>query len=325
MGLDIEPWEPEESVGLIWHKWASGFDAPADFQDQAVALSEIAGRLAVLFRGLGGHPSVEIRGADDQVSTHRLGWRRRLGTVAEPVPQASFDGEILRLPQRLTALPAREANAALYIWLAACAAHGRPAPHHDDPLRADLARLAAARDAVARTLADAPGLVFTSENAVPFAGPGRGRPAICVGPHSAAVARAAGFDAITGPGDAIRLEPMLKDLPPGWLHPHGRHIARALPVEGVAVYDQQPVALNDRARAALAGGGPVMVPLFSPRSARLLSAQVQGARAALWVVPISAAAAGAWDGPAARMAVAPTPDAEGVLAGLVQVMAAQHS
>ena len=158
MGLDIEPWEPEESVGLIWHKWASGFDAPADFQDQAVALSEIAGRLAVLFRGLGGHPSVEIRGADDQVSTHRLGWRRRLGTVAEPVPQASFDGEILRLPQRLTALPAREANAALYIWLAACAAHGRPAPHHDDPLRADLARLAAARDAVARVLADAPGL-----------------------------------------------------------------------------------------------------------------------------------------------------------------------
>ena len=174
-------------------------------------------------------------------------------------------------------------------------------------------------------LADAPGLVFTSENAVPFAGPGRGRPAICVGPHSAAVARAAGFDAITGPGDAIRLEPMLKDLPPGWLHPHGRHIARALPVEGVAVYDQQPVALNDRARAALAGGGPVMVPLFSPRSARLLSAQVQGARAALWVVPISAAAAGAWDGPAARMAVAPTPDAEGMLAGLAQVMAAQHS
>lgn len=158
MGLEIEPWEPEESVGLIWHRWASGFDAPADFQDQAVALSRISGRLAVLFRGLGGDPAVEIRAADDQVSHHRLGWRRRLGTAAESVPRASFDGAILRLPQRLSVLPLQQANAALYLWLAASAAHGRPAARHDDPLRADLARLSAVRDAVARTLADAPGL-----------------------------------------------------------------------------------------------------------------------------------------------------------------------
>lgn len=158
MGLDIEPWEPEESVGLIWHRWASGFDAPADFQDQAVTLPEISGRIAVLFRGLGGDPSVEIRPADDQVSGHRLGWRRRLGTPTESVPRASFDGEILRLPQRLSAMPHKQANAALYLWLAACAAHGSPAKPDDDPLRADLARLASARAAVARTLTEAPGL-----------------------------------------------------------------------------------------------------------------------------------------------------------------------
>jgi len=54
MGLDLEPWEPEETVGKIWHVWASSFGAPQDFEDQAVALTEVSGRIAVLFRALGG-------------------------------------------------------------------------------------------------------------------------------------------------------------------------------------------------------------------------------------------------------------------------------
>ena len=40
-------------------------------------------------------------------------------------------------------------------------------------------------------LHDAPGLVFTSAHAVASAGPGRGRLALCVGGHTARVARAA--------------------------------------------------------------------------------------------------------------------------------------
>ncbi|MFV0299285.1 MAG: nitric oxide reductase activation protein NorD [Paracoccus sp. (in: a-proteobacteria)] len=156
--MAIEPWEPEESVGRIWHGWASGFGAPQDFDDQGVALAEIQGRLSVLFRGLGGGASVEIRPASARASAHRLGWRRRLGTRAEILPHASFDGETLRLPERLTALPARAANGALYLWLAAIAAHAEPPAPHDDPLRADLARIAAARRAVRATLDDAPGL-----------------------------------------------------------------------------------------------------------------------------------------------------------------------
>ncbi|MFO1164681.1 MAG: nitric oxide reductase D protein [Paracoccus sp. (in: a-proteobacteria)] len=158
MGLDLEPWEPEETVGKLWHVWASGFDAPEDFTDQAVALTEVAGRIAVLFRGLGGAPTIEIRPAAVQTSHHRISWRRKLGTAAETVPSASFDGEVLRLPERLSVLPTRQANGALYLWLAACAAHEyRPAPH-DDPLARDLARIGAARRAVQATLEDAPGL-----------------------------------------------------------------------------------------------------------------------------------------------------------------------
>ncbi len=51
----------------------------------------------------------------------------------------------------------------------------------------------------AAVLARAAGLVFTSVHAVPAAGPGRGRPAFCVGPATAAAARAAGFDVTQGP------------------------------------------------------------------------------------------------------------------------------
>lgn len=158
MGLDLEPWEPEETVGKLWHAWASSFDAPAEFADQAVTLPEVAGRIAVLFRGLGGAPAVEIRPAAIQTSHHRISWRRKLGTAAETVPSASFDGEVLRLPERLAVLPTRQANGALYLWLAACAAHEqRPAPQ-DDPLARDLASIGAARRAVQATLEDAPGL-----------------------------------------------------------------------------------------------------------------------------------------------------------------------
>ena len=59
--LDIEPWEPEESVGKIWHVFASKL-APSQGHDGArVDLAEMRGRLSVLFRGLGGNPAVELK------------------------------------------------------------------------------------------------------------------------------------------------------------------------------------------------------------------------------------------------------------------------
>ncbi|MDO5606132.1 MAG: nitric oxide reductase D protein [Paracoccus sp. (in: a-proteobacteria)] len=155
---EIEPWEPEESVGKLWHAYASRLDAPARFPDAMVSLEQVAGRLSVLFRGLGGSETVVLRPALDQTGQHRISWRRRLGTDAEALPQATFDGEALRLPAVLDVFPTHDANGALYIWLAAAAAHAvRPAPD-DDPLRADLNALAAARAMVAATLDQARGL-----------------------------------------------------------------------------------------------------------------------------------------------------------------------
>ena len=154
----LSPWEPEEAVGKIWHRLASRIDAPPVFEEARVELSDIAPRLGVFFRGLGGSASIEIKGVADETSHHRLPWKRRLGTESEAVPRASFDGGALRLPASLAALPGRAANGALYLWLTAMAAHASDPVDRDDPLQADLAALRAVHGMTQATLAEAPGL-----------------------------------------------------------------------------------------------------------------------------------------------------------------------
>lgn len=156
----FEPWEPEETVGKLWHAWAAGFDAPEVSPEAAVRLEDEVGRLAVLFRGLGGSASVEIRPAARRLSGHRLSWLRRLGTEAEEVEQASFDGEILRLPQEITTFADPALNRAAYTWATALAAFAEIfPPRGGDALQADLAGVAAQQAAIARAGEFAPGLV----------------------------------------------------------------------------------------------------------------------------------------------------------------------
>ncbi|WP_295165548.1 uroporphyrinogen-III synthase [uncultured Paracoccus sp.] len=174
-------------------------------------------------------------------------------------------------------------------------------------------------------LARAPGLVFTSAHAVASAGPGRGRPAICVGERTGQVARDAGFAVIQGAGTADSLVPLIAASPVPLVHPHGRHLAQRLAVPGVVVYDQRPQPLTARARAALMGARPVVVPVYSPRSARLLAGMAAGARAPLWLVAISDAAAAAWTAPAARRAVADQPSGRAMDAAIRAMLAAEQS
>jgi nitric oxide reductase NorD protein len=157
--IEFEPWEPEESVGKLWHAFASRLDGDPIHEGARVSLSEVAGRLAVLFRGLGGDPAVEIKPVSDETSHHRLSFLRRLGTWAEAAPRASFDGATLRLPESLAAFPDPRANAALYLWLAAAAVALKEQTPSDtaDPLHADLAAIEIARAMTAKALEIAPG------------------------------------------------------------------------------------------------------------------------------------------------------------------------
>ncbi|MCK0150468.1 VWA domain-containing protein [Marivita sp. S6314] len=155
----IEPWEPEETVGKLWHRWASHFDAPdVHHPDAGVHLEDEIARLAVLFRGLGGDASVELRPVAAETSHHRLSFRRKLGTWAEQVPRASFDGAILRLPITLDLFPDAALNRALYTWLTACAAHVPVIPRATaDPMAADLTDLHSGQEMILQTLTNCPG------------------------------------------------------------------------------------------------------------------------------------------------------------------------
>ena len=156
--LDIEPWEPEETVGKLWHRFASRLELPQVHDEARVGLVEVGGRLAVLFRGLGGDPAVEIKPVADEQSRHRMSLMRWLGNEAEGVARASFDGAALRLPESLAIFPAREANAALYLWLAVASASAVAADSMpDDPFQADVMALHAVRVTIAAALENAPG------------------------------------------------------------------------------------------------------------------------------------------------------------------------
>lgn len=148
------------------------------------------------------------------------------------------------------------------------------------------------------------GVIFTSVNGVEAglaAGAPGGLPAYCVGDRTARAALAAGWRVQVTCPDAEHLIAALLRLRPEapLLHLRGVHargdIAGRLSAAGIAtralaVYDQRLLPLNDAARSALAGQGPVVVPLFSPRTARQFADICDGS-APLFLAVISAAAA----------------------------------
>ncbi len=179
-------------------------------------------------------------------------------------------------------------------------------------------------------------LVFTSENAVAAyaaLSPAAGRRAWCVGSRTAAAAARAGFAPVTGPGDGAALTRIIIAAAPQppLLVARGAHqavdVAKALNSAGiethsVCVYAQEPVPLSAAGEAILARQSPLLVPLFSPRSAQLFVQAAKGARAPLWVAALSpAVAAPCAELHPARMRIAATPDAESMLDALAKLVA----
>ncbi len=145
--------DPEETVGNLWHDWASRQGAMGGHAAAAVKFADMRRSVATLFRALGGDAGVEIVPAPSAASDHRLSRLRRIGTPQEMVNTADYSGSRLRLPPVMDAFPARELNRAAFLWLAAIAALAELPERHSDPLCADIAELcalAAASDAAYR-------------------------------------------------------------------------------------------------------------------------------------------------------------------------------
>lgn len=184
------------------------------------------------------------------------------------------------------------------------------------------------------------GLIFTSENGVRAFGDQKavsGLDAWCVGGRTARVAQAAGYRAWSADGDAEALIRMILAAAPAGplLHLRGDRaagdIARRLTAAGVptreaVIYDQTDRSPSEAARAVLAGERPVILPLFSPRSARRAVAAFGDANAPLWPVAISKATAEAWrNGRAEPVRIAVRPDAAAMLDAMHGIIATDHA
>jgi nitric oxide reductase NorD protein len=150
--------EYEEQFGRFWHRLVGHQTSYPRFLEAAVSLEDERRRLAVLFRGLGGDPALELAAGSARTSTHRLRLRQKLGMSEERLARAERTGELVLLPPVLDGLPTPELNRDLYVWLTAFLAAAEPAPRPADPLRRDVAALRAAATATGRVLSAFPGL-----------------------------------------------------------------------------------------------------------------------------------------------------------------------
>ncbi len=150
--------------------------------------------------------------------------------------------------------------------------------------------------------------------------------AFCVGNRTAAAATAAGFDARSADGDVHALAAMIlaSGVAGPLLHLRGEdsagNLAETLTKGGIEtystiIYTQAPCPLTDQALALFGQDTPVLAPVFSPRSARLLVAALPPTRVApVWVAAISPAAAEAARALSpARLVTAAHPDGENML------------
>jgi uroporphyrinogen-III synthase len=183
-------------------------------------------------------------------------------------------------------------------------------------------------------------LIFSSQNAVSAFSDSEnasGRLAFCVGDRTAEVARTAGFRVVSASGDVVALERLVQKYAPRgqlWylcgVHTHGELDEKlrgaGYSVRKVIVYQQIAKDFTSVAKGALEGGQPVILPLFSQRSAQLVGEAAIGAKAPLWGVFISPTVAKAWQGPNFDRAVtAQQPTAAGMLDAVAAIGKAEWS
>jgi uroporphyrinogen-III synthase len=178
-------------------------------------------------------------------------------------------------------------------------------------------------------------LIFTSAAGVDVFGAlsdDRSLPAWCVGDRTAEAARAIGLKATSAGGDADALVALMAEARPDGrlLHLSGMHtrgdvagrlFEAGLRAEARAIYDQFAAQPGSELGAALAHPGPVIVPLFSPRSAALfVEAAGAGARR-VEIVALSRAVASALPKEMSRRArIADSPDAPAMIRAIAALI-----
>jgi len=151
-------WEPEETVGSVWHGIVRDWGAEPSHEAGRVAYTDVAVSAGLLYRAAGGSPGTEILPSAATVAQSRVSGRRKLAHDVDHVTRASYDGQTLALPGSIALFEDRDLNRALYLWLPALAAFiETPFLPPGGALADDLAMLRAVHRAEARLVAALPG------------------------------------------------------------------------------------------------------------------------------------------------------------------------
>ncbi|MES2433161.1 MAG: uroporphyrinogen-III synthase [Pseudomonadota bacterium] len=150
--------------------------------------------------------------------------------------------------------------------------------------------------------------------------------AFCVGHRTAQAAQAVGFDASSAAGAADDLlAHIVSAAPVGRLlllrgqdsvgDLEIRLASAGLETVSLTIYRQIALGLTDAAIAVLQDPRPVILPIFSPRSARLLATELRrvAAKAPIWFAALSPAVAEAFDFPTVYTEIALRPDSAAML------------
>lgn len=171
-------------------------------------------------------------------------------------------------------------------------------------------------------------VLFSSAHAVDRVMGQVGQRAYCVGDATAARAKAAGFEVLNAQGNGDNLIALVRTTDPTQriLFPRGRHISTDFRAELVAlgfsvdeaiVYDQVAQDPSPAAQYMLAGTGPVVLPLLSPRTATIVARWAKDSAADIMAFALSPAIASEWGGPAI---ISKRPDQAALVAAIAKYL-----
>ena len=171
-------------------------------------------------------------------------------------------------------------------------------------------------------------VILTSEHAA--RGDLSGISAHCVGRRTAEAATAQGAQVQTVAVNAEELLQKLGTRSANYVHLCGSHkavdisagmTAAGLSCRDLQVYAQAAQPLTDEARAALEGEDPALLPLFSPRSARLVAEAIAKPGPHLQVIGMSDAVAAEWRATTGKTAeFVDTPTGDAMVSGIVAAL-----
>lgn len=152
------------------------------------------------------------------------------------------------------------------------------------------------------------------------------RRAYCVGNRTATAAQTAGFHTISAQGNADDLLTLItQDAPQENLlfiratdttgNLQERLVSAGIAIVSAIAYRQNPIPLSPEATTALQQTGPVILPVFSPRSAQLVTQELHriAATAPIYLAALSPAVSNAFAWPTVQTQIAAQPNSAAMI------------